>query len=452
MLEELFHIVLRAYAIFPEWRAVTYPLFFFLISFLLPRLLCFFLQRFSRSTPGDFWVERARRTYPARMVAGSAAIYFLIITLMFGGVADHTWRGSLLTIACAIASYAGSNLNLYYIQRWMRIPFRDWRTEVLSRLVYCIYFIATFLLITWTIGWSSTFLGSTLWGTITGFFVVVVIIRTPAYLLLLRMFGLLGQPSEKLRNTAHEAAREMNLTFQPRVYEMRSPIANAFAFHRGNSIVVTDTALGLMNEQELKSICHHEFAHLTESRNQRALRLLPLFGYFVFLGSWPILFPSAQGTLWFIPALAAAILVMRFFSSKISRRLEERADSAAAAAFKSDDPTYAIALEKLYQKNLAPVVIGRGFLSHPDLYDRMQKASVTPAYPRPAPPPRLGSSIALAIVVVLGAILAVIPFVIELQAARPSRVASSYQRSPIDDKQMKKLRRKYRWPVHSKRT
>jgi hypothetical protein len=49
--------------------------------------------------------------------------------------------------------------------------------------------------------------------------------------------------------------------------------------------------------------------------------------------------------------------------------------------------TYARALERIYEVNLTPAVLG-GRPMHPHLYDRLLAAGVQPSYPRPAPPRR----------------------------------------------------------------
>jgi hypothetical protein len=51
-----------------------------------------------------------------------------------------------------------------------------------------------------------------------------------------------------------------------------------------------------------------------------------------------------------------------------------------------DKVVYAQALERLYEINQTPAVMPRRATKiHPDLYDRMIAAGVTPDYPKPAP-------------------------------------------------------------------
>src|SRR5207248_490847 len=96
--------------------------------------------------------------------------------------------------------------------------------------------------------------------------------------------------------------------------------------------------------------------------------------------------------------LLAVVLLRR-----LGRRMEERADREARV-YEGDPGTYARALEKLYEANVLPVVLRGKRTVHPHLYDRLVAAGTTPAYPRPAAPPRFlsGLAVALAAVVALG--------------------------------------------------
>ena len=54
-----------------------------------------------------------------------------------------------------------------------------------------------------------------------------------------------------------------------------------------------------------------------------------------------------------------------------------------AKAAERDTGTYARALARLYEDNLAPAVMPKE-TTHPHLYDRLVAAGVTPDFPRPA--------------------------------------------------------------------
>ena len=74
---------------------------------------------------------------------------------------------------------------------------------------------------------------------------------------------------------------------------------------------------------------------------------------------------------------------------QMAQRLEIRAD-AIATANQGEPTAYARALEHLYQVNQMPAVMpNRRRQRHPDLYDRLLAAGITPDFPRPNPPRRL---------------------------------------------------------------
>ena len=70
--------------------------------------------------------------------------------------------------------------------------------------------------------------------------------------------------------------------------------------------------------------------------------------------------------------------------------MELRADVAAAGS-DGESPSYARALEKLYEAGKLPAVMPGNSMVHPHLYDRMIAAGVTPDYPRPAPASRMSA-------------------------------------------------------------
>ncbi len=71
---------------------------------------------------------------------------------------------------------------------------------------------------------------------------------------------------------------------------------------------------------------------------------------------------------------------------RLVHRMEIRADAMARQP-ETAAGTYARALAKIYEANLVPVVLGAKRRTHPELYDRLVAAGVTPEYPRPEAPP-----------------------------------------------------------------
>jgi hypothetical protein len=75
--------------------------------------------------------------------------------------------------------------------------------------------------------------------------------------------------------------------------------------------------------------------------------------------------------------------------------MEIRADKAAIEN-QLDTAVYARALAHMYEANQMPAVMPRRSLGpHPDLYDRMLEAGLTPDFPKPSPPKRRASLVSL---------------------------------------------------------
>jgi hypothetical protein len=82
---------------------------------------------------------------------------------------------------------------------------------------------------------------------------------------------------------------------------------------------------------------------------------------------------------------SGAIQTWRF---QLSRKREVRADQIA----KDNTPesaVYARALLRIYEDSQSPAVTSEENKTHPDLYDRMLAAGVTPDFPRPAASERM---------------------------------------------------------------
>jgi predicted Zn-dependent protease len=162
---------------------------------------------------------------------------------------------------------------------------------------------------------------------------------------------------------------------------------NAFAFPFGRRIAFTSGCLALLDDDELSAVAAHEIGHLAEPLPVQLARVVLLLAVF------PLLVIQLAGLLATI-GLALAVLVLARLFRRIARRMEERADRAALGGADAS-PVYARALERICQANLMPVVMP-GRPVHPHLYDRLVAAGAAPAYPRPEPPSRRRTRLALA--------------------------------------------------------
>lgn len=166
--------------------------------------------------------------------------------------------------------------------------------------------------------------------------------------------------------------------------------ANAYAAPLSGTLVFSDPLLEILTDDEVAAVCAHELGHLAESKRI-------LFGRCI---GWMTLLPLllirpashvGESKGWLSGGFAILFLVVFFLSRlsrKIGRIMETRADDIARHA-QADEGVYARALEKMYQNNQTPAVLAGKSLPHPDLYDRMIAAGVTPDYWRPLPPAKI---------------------------------------------------------------
>jgi Zn-dependent protease with chaperone function len=200
---------------------------------------------------------------------------------------------------------------------------------------------------------------------------------------LLRGVGALGEPPARLVAIVTQVAARMRLPL-PRMWLLRIFGANALALPVLNTLLVTEGAMETLTDDELSAICAHEFAHLNEPKSVVTARI------FTALSSLPAIFMKPAFHAWGLfgcIAIGVVIILISRFSRGFRNRMEKRADSMATMHEGAEPGTYARALEKIYEANQVPAVMGKKMV-HPSLYDRLLAAGVTPAYPRPAPPPR----------------------------------------------------------------
>jgi Zn-dependent protease with chaperone function len=199
---------------------------------------------------------------------------------------------------------------------------------------------------------------------------------------LMRLLRVLRPAGEHISRLVGECSAETGIPVKA-VLEFRSPAGYAAALVVQRALLFSTTTVDEHSDEELRAICRHELAHLSEGPaimllrvSQLPLTLLP----FVFTASF-LAWNGAAGIV--IPFLIW--FLMNRLYARIFIGLEKRADRAAVQNVES--PAYASALERLHRRNLMPAVLAaKAQRTHPDLYDRMLAAGVTPDYPRPAAP------------------------------------------------------------------
>jgi len=191
---------------------------------------------------------------------------------------------------------------------------------------------------------------------------------------------------ERLQKIATEASVRMNVPFRE-VFLIRSPVAQAYAFPYNRKLAFTERLLEIAPDDEIAAICAHELAHLTESRTVYYARCIQRLSILPWMFFNPLI--HAFNIFAFLGLALMTVGIPRLYL-KLSHRMESRADQMAKA-HESDIGTYARALIRIYEDNLTPAVFEKAYKSHPDLYDRVLAAGVTPDFPRPTPSERMAA-------------------------------------------------------------
>lgn len=164
------------------------------------------------------------------------------------------------------------------------------------------------------------------------------------------------------------------------VLTMKLGIVNAFASVWTGDLILTSSALSVLNEEEINCVMAHEIGHLNESRLMRWRRLIILPGL-ISMGLMPAAASSGQTMAVF--GFVAVYIVLRSLAHHHHNRMEVQADAAAVRSQISEG-VYARALEKIHAAGLIPADFAAGH-PYPSLHDRMISAGVRPDFPRLVP-------------------------------------------------------------------
>ena len=267
----------------------------------------------------------------------------------------------------------------FFIDRriWPDLSLRLWLMQTFTMFGIASALIGT---IAWVAACTSENLNSTDWLRIGVAALLLIVLYSGVWL-----FAIPGRGKNpltpRLRQMVDSVAAKAGMP-PVRAWVADGVMANAFALMYIRSIVATGPAMRVLDDDELRTLVQHEMAHLSESAPVLAARMLGGLSWLGFAFTRPVVHHIGYGGVFWI--FLAVILVKRF-AANIAKRMENRADSMSVTD-ESEGPIYARALEKLYQANQMPAVMTKRLL-HPHLYDRMIAAGLTPAYPRPAPPP-----------------------------------------------------------------
>jgi len=336
-----------------------------------------------RKSIGQHWTERARLLWTARrtLIWVSLACASLGISFL---TESRVALPPYVTIAVIVAGVMlGSFPSSSEIEP--RYAFGVWLRQTLWQLV------VQFGLLAIGVGLLTSMpqvMSSAAWWR-TGFGLVAVgLILSGAWLPLVMRTKHSSADLTRMQQRLEEiAARATASTgVRPRyVWIGRTPMPNAFALPFINAVVFTSRCMEELDDEECLAIMLHEYEHLQESWGVRLTRLLGAMNLFSFIFVTPMMHKwDASGLL----ILVAVFLVINRATVMLRRRMEHRADDSAIGHVEHS-AVYARALEKIYRAGQLPAVMPGKQMVHPNLYDRMLQAGVTPDYPRPAPPARV---------------------------------------------------------------
>lgn len=328
-----------------------------------------------RRSSAEHWTQRARLLADAR---GARTIQLWLIPalvcLVNASLVRHApWAGVL------VSAVAGTLLGSYPMDRETLdgLGFRPWLREVFAALCYRLAgvgWVAVCALLMpqefnlWTLMLTALFwLGQ-------------YALMAGLLFQLLRLIGTIRPASPKLSALVDRANESVRAQIR-RVEMLHVSAANALAHPLTGDVFFTPKTLQVLSDEEIVAVAAHELGHLKENRTTIASRVITSSMLFPFIFARPIYAEwGGQG----LAVLACAGAGIFLFQRTVTRNAEPPADNAAITA---QPATFAHALEKLHVANLAPAVSGHRYAAtHPELYDRMIKAGVTPDYPRPKPP------------------------------------------------------------------
>lgn len=348
-----------------------------------------------RRSAGAHWTERARLLFPTRRAA-RVNLFFLaiVVSIATGAIAPQ-----LNPLVTAIPTFFGALLAGYFLNReiFPGMTFAQWLQFIVAIWFLfspaIVFFIAAYAmpgnfgLAAWTIGVCAT--------------IVLLTLQFGLNIRLLRFFRIFTPAPERLVMLVREVSDKMNIP-APITWIADAPISNAAALPGPRQLVFTEKLLATHSDDEIKSICAHELGHLTEPEKVRLSRLLlPLLALpLIFVKPiesviGPALNGSSTDSGWntLLCSLSIVLVPVVFcmiVAKRLGQRMEKRADQVALKT-EEDPAVYARALERLYQTNQSPAVMPRRMRPsvHPDLYDRIVAAGITPDFPKPAPPAKL---------------------------------------------------------------
>lgn len=335
------------------------------------------------------WTERARLAWPVRTrlalsVLATPLFGLLIGAFLLSGELSPV-PPAVVGLGCGAGAGFGSLLVGWRRARWFRDAAPTFADYTRGVAVEWVLRRPHILVLTLALAGmpAAVMGGDSLWATAwTGIAAVAFLAAGLASGLPLLIALRVARPvPEALRERVFGLAARMGVPLRS-AWIVPWPVANALALIYLRQVVLTERLLAVLDDDEVDTVVAHELGHIGEPWTVKAGRAVVVVVVAALLVIAPLLMTAgievALGV--FLAVIVAAVLVRR-----LARRMEERADKIAGE-HSVDVLVYARALEKIYEANLVPAVMGSRHRAHPDLWDRMLTAGLTPDYPRPDAP------------------------------------------------------------------
>lgn len=364
--------------------SLLFPIASFCVAFLLEFGLNWLALIPWRRSVGKHWTERARLLFPARR---SAATLMSLITGFIWFLGYITVPDSFLSVG--LLCFSGAELAMFFFNRELNpcLRFGSWLRDVVgdfllsSRWLFPV-FVATIVEIPpdFSLTTGLVALGFCLWVLADGCGLGV---RLSVW------SGLLLPAGEKLNALIADVSRRTGMPVSG-AWIMRSSAANAYAcMSPAGWVIFTEGLLSTLSDEEIGTVCAHELEHFSDSRRMLFARIAVLGIFLACVLMKPTFAFGSGESVWLVISICVGLVSLAgSLMAPMLRGMEERADRTAVDT-QFDAGVYARALARIYEADQIPAVMPqRSFGAHPDLYDRMTAAGVTPDFPRPPPPER----------------------------------------------------------------
>lgn len=331
------------------------------------------------------WPERARAAWPARltglmMFMAAPAVCAAALPL-FAGALTRPPRAllvALFLVTSAAGVHAAQRGPLRRIEPRHGLS-RSLQSAIAAALIFLPHVVVAAVVVSIALNLSPP---PSWWAGLAGSVVTLIgaVAAGRANLAFARALKVVRPAPEHLREAVVRMSEAMQIPVRS-VEALRMPMANAMVFPGRRAVLFTESALEVLDAQDVGGICAHELAHLSEPRAVLAGRVATSLAPAVGIAAVPLATASLDQGAWVFPLagiLAAAL------GQRLLQPMETRAD-ATARAHEPSPGAYARALTRLHEANLTPVVMA-GSTSHPSLFDRLTSLGAPPAFPRPPPP------------------------------------------------------------------